>query len=771
MRGDLFDAMRAVQAAYSATPGAVAPYEELITRALGQHDVALRAWALEVRGAQAWAHAKFDVCVEHLSAAIDAYRRTGQVRRTVVAASNLAGALSNINDHATALTHLEQALELARRTGSPRNIGTCLMQTAHTLFELGQMEAAQSYILEAQHTLAPLPPNRSHAILLQVLGDVHLALKRPMEALQHYKEQAEFALNCCDLLHQVIAVRGQAAALNALNRFDDAAAAVESGLALVRLQGNPLVESELLETMALIEHARSGNQCPKQTQRTPALHYLHASLQAAKAMSDKHPRVKLLRLLAAHHAAEGEHAQAYHFSEWASRARDEEQSEAAVRQATALEIRHKLAQTQAQAEHHAALAQEQTHRAETLAEHGETLMHLGAIGQQITAQLNAENVFAALNQHVHSLLDADCLSIFLVSQDGTLLEQAFGVEAGEPLPPVSLALDAPDSLTSACARTRTILILEQQDTEEWARYQQAGTLAMQSALFAPLTVGEQLLGVLTLQSQRASVYGKREQTILSSLCAYGAIALENARVHSKLQQTLRELHEAQSALQAKNNALAELNTHLQEASVTDPLTGLRNRRSLLQQIPSDVAMSLRGYKRGTAEEPPPEADMAFLLLDLDHFKRVNDVHGHRAGDAVLSTIGGRLRSVCRDTDYLVRWGGEEFLIVARQTSRHRAAELAERVRRCIFGTPFLTNAGPISLSASVGFACYPFDPRDPAAVSWARVVDLADQALYQAKAAGRNCWRGYAATGTEASHAAPSAASMRLIAEDVAVNL
>lgn len=182
---------------------------------------------------------------------------------------------------------------------------------------------------------------------------------------------------------------------------------------------------------------------------------------------------------------------------------------------------------------------------------------------------------------------------------------------------------------------------------------------------------------------------------------------------------------------------------LREASLTDPLTGLRNRRFLTQHIETDVALALRRHANAQqAGQPVPEdADLLFFLIDIDRFKRINDEQGHAAGDAVLQQMRARLEPVFRESDWLVRWGGEEFLIVARGTSRRHAAELAERVRQRVAGEPFRLDDGrPLAVSCSLGFACFPLSTQwGP---DWAATVDLADAALYQAKRSGRDAWVG-----------------------------
>ena len=165
-----------------------------------------------------------------------------------------------------------------------------------------------------------------------------------------------------------------------------------------------------------------------------------------------------------------------------------------------------------------------------------------------------------------------------------------------------------------------------------------------------------------------------------------------------------------------------------ELSVTDALTGLRNRRYVQQTIDADVAAAIRRARTD------PDGGLVFMLIDIDHFKAVNDANGHKGGDATLAAFAGILRSTCRASDTVTRWGGEEFLIVCRATSSREAAILADRLRHAI-GAHVFTPGG--TLTCSIGFASLPFPGRE---IAWEQAVVLADEALYEAKRRGRDGW-------------------------------
>jgi len=210
-----------------------------------------------------------------------------------------------------------------------------------------------------------------------------------------------------------------------------------------------------------------------------------------------------------------------------------------------------------------------------------------------------------------------------------------------------------------------------------------------------------------------------------------------------------------------NEELRRTNLVLEKASLTDPLTGLRNRRYFSATIEADVGQALRSH---ADNHDPHTRDLVFYLIDADNFKEVNDQYGHDIGDTVLAEMARRLSSSIRHSDVLVRWGGEEFLIVSRYTDRREAELLAQRVLSAVADTPF--SLGPtgenMRRTCSVGWAAFPWFPGDPRAVTYEEVLTIADRGLHRAKQSGRNCAVGMKpasgkipATTVARSHSAP----------------
>lgn len=224
---------------------------------------------------------------------------------------------------------------------------------------------------------------------------------------------------------------------------------------------------------------------------------------------------------------------------------------------------------------------------------------------------------------------------------------------------------------------------------------------------------------------------------------------------SKVAERTSELAEKSQHLEATKKVLEQANAQLEEVCLSDALTGLRNRRFLDDHVAMDTSLALREYtawgKRanvtegGATSSQPKESDLVFIMLDIDNFKEVNDRWGHRAGDKILQQLSDLLLRLVRESDYAIRWGGEEFLIVLRFVNRGVSAELAERIRDAVERSEFeIEEERTVRITCSLGFACYPFYTSDPEAVTAAQVIDAADRALYIAKFSGRNCWMGLA---------------------------
>lgn len=230
----------------------------------------------------------------------------------------------------------------------------------------------------------------------------------------------------------------------------------------------------------------------------------------------------------------------------------------------------------------------------------------------------------------------------------------------------------------------------------------------------------ELIARVRYHARAAAAAGSREAAFRALLESRAALELRNREVESQKSQ------------------LELMNKELTEASLTDALTGLRNRRYLrffLEQAPQQSQAESERRHRAPGH-------FTFCLFDLDHFKQINDRYGHETGDAVLVEVARRLRLTMRDNDSVMRWGGEEFLVVGHGYDDEGACELAYRVLHSVSGQPMRLPGGlSLRVTCSVGFSPLPWVGSHGSQLSRDQVLNLADVALYLSKLEGRN--RGY----------------------------
>ena len=169
----------------------------------------------------------------------------------------------------------------------------------------------------------------------------------------------------------------------------------------------------------------------------------------------------------------------------------------------------------------------------------------------------------------------------------------------------------------------------------------------------------------------------------------------------------------------------KLHENIKQLGLLDPLTGVNNRRFFDQRAQEEITLTIRN-----------KASLSCLFIDIDHFKKINDLHGHQAGDAVLKHLASLLNSTMRTSDLLARYGGEEFVVILTNTGNDAAYDIAERIRTKISTTPFdIGSSEPLSITLSIGLTTIN-DRSDITTTS--QLVIIADQAMYAAKNAGRD---------------------------------
>ncbi|WP_017912744.1 tetratricopeptide repeat-containing diguanylate cyclase, partial [Xanthomonas sp. SHU 166] len=226
------------------------------------------------------------------------------------------------------------------------------------------------------------------------------------------------------------------------------------------------------------------------------------------------------------------------------------------------------------------------------------------------------------------------------------------------------------------------------------------------------------------QRQRSVLYG-----LLAALLALAGFFLLKVREGRARRRINAELARKNEEIQAQHRELEQLAATIRRQSEEDALTGLRNRRYVTAWLQA---------REAAATPERTQEPLLIALLDIDHFKRVNDLHGHEGGDHALIRLGDLLRECARSSDIIARWGGEEFLWICPGGTLADAPHLFRRLRERLQADPLVRPTGRITLTVSMGVSLFPTHPGG----DWPLSLRIADAALYRAKHAGRDRWVG-----------------------------
>lgn len=551
VRADAAQARLLARAAFTDPAGTAQKLTDLFPDPVHLHDAVL-AWILTARATAAALTDDPGAAIKMDLQAYHAGLNSGQIRHALVCAANVAEDFATLSDLDSALEWAESALSLARNTNWPYSCGFCLMQVGDVLRRLERFDEAEMFLLEAIQSMESMPSSRGHINALNHLGLLALDLGNFEHALNWFLKIEQNIKAQRDPDQLIIMARGQATALLRLGRYDEAAAKAAESLELANDQGSSDEQIKSLRVLAEL-HSDSNTGSHKDPGiPSAALHYLDQAVKIAKTVSGYKVSPDLLNQIANEYASNGDFKSAYEASVAATEARNNSRISEAQNRAIALQVRREMDRTRAETEQHIKLAA-------ALQSTNSTLEALGLIGRRITASLNSQEVLEALYHHADDLLDTWSFIVYLFNADQTKLQVAFATETGltKPFPYFEILIDNPSSLSARCARERREFVINSASDQHTFNII-PGTQSVVSMMFAPLMVGQRVLGVMSIQSPNENAYGERECSIFRTLCAYGAIALDNAAAYSAVaaarEQSLiheQELHIAAIAFESQ----------------------------------------------------------------------------------------------------------------------------------------------------------------------------------------------------------------------------
>lgn len=355
----------------------------------------------------------------------------------------------------------------------------------------------------------------------------------------------------------------------------------------------------------------------------------------------------------------------------------------------------------------------------------ERLSILLKIGLRLTAERDVDRLLRMIIEETTAVMAAERSSLFLIDRekDEMWAKIAQGAETVEIRFPVGTGI------AGTVGRTGDSINIPDayQDSRFNPEFDRRTGFRTRSILCAPLlnTQGA-VIGAVQVLNKQGGPFTADDEALLAAMASQAAVALENADLYRKLRdlnQRLEEKVEERTAdLVAANERLSVLNQELEHLSITDGLTHVFNRRFFMERIRQEVK---RASRYGN--------DLSLLMIDIDHFKQVNDTYGHQTGDRVLAGVAGLITSRLRDTDVLARYGGEEFALIATPMDLEGAAALAERLRQLVESQVF-EEGKSVGVTVSIGVSGWkPFFREN-----FEALIRTADEALYRAKGEGRN---------------------------------
>jgi diguanylate cyclase (GGDEF)-like protein len=318
------------------------------------------------------------------------------------------------------------------------------------------------------------------------------------------------------------------------------------------------------------------------------------------------------------------------------------------------------------------------------------------VAKALTSSLDLDSILQTIMEKMAEYFRPDTWSLLMVDEQKMELYFAIAVgEASEALKNVRLKVG--EGIAGHVAKYGEKLVVPdvRSDKRFTKRIDDVTQLETQSIICVPLKSRLRVLGVIQLVNVNMARFTHEEEFFLQALCDYAAIAIENARSVEKIQ----------------------------ELTITDDCTGLFNARHLYKTLETEVYRSARfGY------------EFSVLFIDLDHFKSVNDTHGHLIGSKLLAEIGYLIKAQLRLIDFAFRYGGDEFVVLLPQTSKDQALVVAHRLRDSLRASCFCKEEGlNLNVRASMGLATYPHDARSPH-----DIIRQADEMMYMVKNSTRD---------------------------------
>ncbi len=610
----------------------------------------------------------YDTAMDNYLQSVNLSKQTGNRERLFVTYINIGNLYNEINKNDKALEYFDQAIELMDETTSPEQLCACYINIGDAYEKKGELENAHSNYSKALDIAEKNNIQRYRSNCLTSLGKI-------CQNRNNFEEAEKFHLRSMDIAEN--------------------------------LEDN-LSKAECLTNLAELYRLKSDYK--------KAVSYNLQALELSERINSGYYRANNLFGLFKNYEATEDYPRALEYHKRYHEMYKKLQNEKVEERVKTLQAQHRIETARRENE-----TQEQKNK--QLEEAFDRISMLNLIGRNITSSLHIETVMNSIYQNIQEFLDVDLFGIGIYDKKKKELDYKFLVEDGRQIDGCKTDLSLPRAIAGWVIENKNA-VLSNNIQQEYKKYTpELVNLSggkTNSVIFVPLGIRREIIGVLTIQSYKLDAFTVKDLEMIQAIGSYGAIALENSRVHTEIYNLNKIIYKEKRELEQAYKKINSMANH-------DTLTGLPNRRLFMELLKKDILLCSR-----------EKTKLAVLFIDLDNFKPVNDTLGHDAGDRVLNIISSRFSNALRESDTIARLGGDEFTAIIKKVRNKK--DVLKVVNKIIEKTvnPIKIGGKPFKLGASIGISFYPDDDD-----TGEGLVKKADEAMYRIKSSGKNGYSFY----------------------------
>lgn len=609
----------------------------------------------------------------------------------------------SISNYETAMDYHTKVLKLSIKTNNNERLTAAYINIGILYAELGKHEDALDYYTKATKVLKKTNNQEQLCICIINIGDIYESQKKFDDALTQYREGLTIAECINNKVYLCNALTSLGKIYQNIGEYQKAEKSHLQSLRIAEELGDKLSETECLTNLGTLYLSKNN------PDRSIIFHT--KALELSKGINSRYLEAKNYKSIFDCYESKNMPLEALSNFRNYHNLKIELQNE---------EIDIKLKNINTQNKIKAAKREAKGHRNKNkeLQEAFDRVSILNKVGQDITSSLDLETVMNTIYKNISTFISADLFGIALYDKGSEEIDFKYFILKKQRITGDRKSVHTEGSLAGWVITNGEHLFINDIQNE-YLKYVPkligSNSDKTRSVIFVPLKTGNNITGIITVQSFTLNAYTLQDLEIIQAVGAYSAIALENSTAHEEINKLNKIINSEKKALEKAYLKIDRLANH-------DILTGLPNRRLFIELLKQELRQADR-----------QKTKTAVLFIDLDDFKPVNDCMGHDTGDKVLQMVAQRFISTLRESDAIARVGGDEFAaIICNVKNKTDIIKIAEKLINK-FKNPFKIENSKFQIGLSMGISIYPDDDK-----TIDGLVKKADTAMYQIKSENKN---------------------------------